>query len=149
MKTKHLVLAACLIGVTVVAASAGISLPAPAKNQKKMKTFAVLVKVPVTYTAEQAKAVNPVWEKTISQWKEEGVYVTSFAFPGEGVMITGADYQVSHGKEVMNERRLVSCILLKTETLEQATEVAKSCPVLPLGGAVEVRELPAGIPQIY
>jgi hypothetical protein len=49
-----------------------------------MKRFSFLVSVPNTYNTEQAKQVNPLWDKTIEQWKADGVYILSFAFPGRG-----------------------------------------------------------------
>lgn len=114
-----------------------------------MKAFVVLVKVPVTYTTAQAKEVGPQWEKTIADWKASGSYITSYAFPGESVVLEGDVKPEGRQMVATNGKRLVSNVLLRAFTWEQATELAKACPVLLYGGSVEVREVPAGEPVLY
>ena len=43
------------------------------KKTKQMKEFSLLIRVPVTYSNEQAKAVNPEWVKVLDKWKADGV----------------------------------------------------------------------------
>lgn len=102
-----------------------------------MKAFVVLVSVPSTYTTELARSVNPKWEKAIADWKASGHYITSFAYPGESRTIN------------QNNSRQVSSILLRAENIDEATELAKACPVLAYGGSVEIREIPKGTPPIF
>lgn len=106
-----------------------------------MKAFIVLVKVPLTYTTEQAKAVNPQWDKAIADWKASGHYITSFAYPGESRIIAPQP-----AKENLKQ---VSSILLRAENIEEATALAKACPILQYGGSVEIREIPKGEPAIF
>lgn len=127
---KHLLIALLLITGTV-----------PAQNSQPMKAFIVLVKVPLTYTTELAKSVNPQWEKTIADWKASGHYITSFAYPGESRTIAQ-----NVEKENMKQ---VSSILLRAENIDEATVLAKACPVLKYGGSVEIREIPKGEPEIF
>lgn len=121
---KHLLIALLLIAGT-------------AQKSQPMKAFVVLVSVPSTYTTAMAKSVNPKWEKAIVDWKASGHYITSFAYPGESRTIN------------QNNSRQVSSILLRAENIEEATELAKACPVLAYGGSVEIREIPKGAPQIF
>ena len=60
-------------------------------KNNEMKQFSLLVRVPKTYGGEQAKLVNPQWDKLLEQWKAEGVYVLSFAFPGESYTVSGSE----------------------------------------------------------
>jgi hypothetical protein len=113
-----------------------------AKNTQHMKAFIVLVKVPNTYTTELAKSVNPQWEKTIADWKASGHYITSFAYPGESKVIASGTTEKENMKQV-------SSILLRAENIDEATELAKACPILKYGGSVEIREIPKGEPQIF
>lgn len=150
MKTK---LVALLLGLAVslpylYAQTGSISSSATVKKSGIMKTFIVLVKVPVSYTPAQAKEVHPKWRKALNQWKSDGVYITSFAFPGESLVADSADKKGSLKTVTGDGRRLVSNILLRAETLEQATAIAGICPVLEYGGAIEVREVPEGIPAL-
>ena len=101
--------------------------------------------MPETYGGEQAKMVNPQWDKLIEQWKAEGVYVLSFAFPGESYTVSGTEKFVKKETVLSDNRKVVSNIVLQSETMEQALEFAKSCPILLYGGTVEVREIPKPI----
>lgn len=126
---KHLLIALLLFAGTT-------------KNTSPMKAFIVLVKVPNTYTTALAISVNPQWEKAIADWKATGHYITSFAYPGESRIIASGSIEKENMKQV-------SSILLRAENMDEATELAKACPILKYGGSVEIREIPKGIPQIF
>ncbi|SEL41921.1 YciI family protein [Parapedobacter koreensis] len=113
-----------------------------ATKHAEMKKFVLVVRVPETYGREQAKAVNPEWDKTIAYWKATGAYVESFAFPAKGYVISGADKRITQGMVASGGQIVVSIVVLQAESLAQATELAKRCPVLNHGGVVEVRERP-------
>lgn len=111
-------------------------------KQNQMKQYSLLVRVPDSYTTQQAKEAGPQWDKLLEQWKADGVYVLSFAFPGEGYTVTGKDKEVKKETVFSGNLRVVSNIVLSAKTMEDAVELAKACPVLPYGGKVEVREIP-------
>lgn len=113
-----------------------------------MKQFSLLVRVPETYSPEQAKAVGPAWDKLIEQWKAEGVYILSFAFPGESFTVSGVEKVVKKESVISGNLRVVSNIVLQSETMEVALELAKRCPVLLYGGSVEVRQIPKPVKPI-
>ena len=112
------------------------------QNPAKMKEFILLVRVPTTYSPEQAKAVNPKWDIVTNKWKADNDFVTSYVFPGESYVLSGAERSVKNEAVVSDNLRLVSSIILRSSSLEQAVEMAKSCPVLEYGGSIEVREIP-------
>lgn len=107
-----------------------------------MKQFSLLVRVPDTYGKEQAQLVGPLWDKLIDQWKEAKVYILSFPFPGESYTISGSEKIMRKETVLSNNLKVVSNIVLQSESMEQALELAKSCPILQYGGTVEVREIP-------
>lgn len=107
-----------------------------------MKQFSLLVRVPDTYTTEQAKEVGPLWNELLDQWKAEGVYVTSFAFPGESYTVNGAEKSVQKQVVLSGNLKVVSNLVLQVEDMAQAIEEAKRCPVLAFGGNIEIREIP-------
>jgi len=111
----------------------------------QMKQFSILVRVPDTYSSEQAKLVGPQWDKQLEKWKAEGSYVLSFAFPGESHTVSGPEKVVKKESVLSGNLRVVSNIVLQAETLEGALELAKGCPILAYGGTVEVREIPKQI----
>ena len=106
-----------------------------------MKEFILLVRVPVSYSGEQAKAVNPQWNEVLNKWKADSIYVTSFVFPGESFVLSGSDRMVKKEFVVADNLKMVSNIILNAKNLEEAVELAKVCPVLEHGGSVEVREV--------
>lgn len=110
-----------------------------------MKQFSLLVRVPETYSPEQAKQVNPEWDKLLAQWKADGVYVLSFAFPGESFIVSGSEKEVKRESLLSGNLRVVSNLVVQTESMEEALKLAQSCPVLAYGGAIEVREIPRPI----
>lgn len=105
----------------------------------QMKEFILFVRVPVTYTTEQAKAVNPKWTVVTDQWKADGIFVTSFVCPNDSYVISGADKVVKKEPVVSDNLKVVSNIILLAENLENAVALAKACPVLEYGGTIEVR----------
>lgn len=112
------------------------------KKSINMKEFILLVRVPTTYSSEQAKAVNPKWNIVLDKWKADSVFVTSFVFPGESYVLSGADRLVKNSPVVADNLKVVSSIILRAASLEKAVELAKIAPVLEYGGTVEVREIP-------
>ncbi len=144
MKQYHAVLLLCLSLTGRGAHAQTGHTPASLNNQSSatMKTFSLLVSVPVSYTTAQAKAVGPEWDKTLAQWKTAGIYVTSFAFPGESYVVAGPGKEVRRETVVCNELKVVSNIVLRATDMEQALLQAGACPVLAYGGTVEVREIP-------
>ncbi len=111
-------------------------------KNNQMKQFSLLVRVPVTYTTEQARATGPLWDKTVEEWKAKGVYILSFAFPGESYTVSGNGKKVKNEAIISNNLRVVSNIVLQAADKDQAIELAKACPILAHGGSVEVRDIP-------
>lgn len=55
--------------------------------------------------------------------------------------IRGKDKLVTDGPFIESKELVGGFYIIKADSLEEATELAKGCPVLRLGGAVEVREV--------
>ena len=108
----------------------------------QMKQFSLLVRVPLTYTTEQAKSVNPRWDALLDQWKADSTYIISFPFPGESYVVSGAEKTVKKESVISENRRVVSNLFIRAANIEAAVELAKDCPILEFGGTVEVREIP-------
>ena len=140
MKAGPLVIIICLafIGSKAIAQINSAS----SSKMNTMKQFSLLVRVPDTYGKDQAQLVGPLWDKLIDQWKEADVYILSFPFPGESYTISGSERIMRKETVLSNNLKVVSNIVLQSESMEQALELAKSCPILQYGGTVEVREIP-------
>lgn len=144
MKSGLLAISVCLMLVSCKAlAQTGVD--TSQSKSKKMKQFSLLVRVPNSYDTKQAKAVNPQWDKLIEKWKAKGVYILSFAFPGESYTVSGTEKMIRKETVISDNLKVVSNIVLQAENIEQALDLSKSCPILPYGGTVEVREIPKPI----
>lgn len=107
-----------------------------------MKQFILLVRVPADYSPETARAVNPAWNAVTDKWKADGIWVSSFVFPGNSFVVTGTSRQISSGYVLADNRKLVSAIILLATDQKEAVLLAGACPVLDHGGSVEVKEVP-------
>ena len=106
-----------------------------------MKEYSFLVRVPVSYSREQATAANEKWNLLLNQWKTDSIYIISFPFPTDGYVVAGRDKEVRKEIVIADNFKVVSNIFLRAKTMESAVEIAKSFPVLEYGGTVEVREI--------
>ena len=111
-------------------------------NSMKMKEFSFIVRVPLTYSREQVQQAGAIWNSLIEKWKSDGIYITSFPFPGEGYLVSGKNRETTKESVVSNNTRVVSNIFLKAEDFEKAIALAKTFPILDYEGTVEVREIP-------
>lgn len=105
-----------------------------------MKEFILLVRLPLEYGADQASAVRAQWTAVTDQWKSDALFVTSFVFPGESHIISNGD-KLSKEPATSDNRRLISCIVLKAADLKTALALANKCPVLAQEGMIELREI--------
>ncbi len=55
--------------------------------------------------------------------------------------ITGGDKVVTDGPFIESKELIGGFYILNANTMEEAVELAKGCPVLELGGRIEVREV--------
>ena len=106
-----------------------------------MKEYSFLVRVPVSYSKEQATAANEKWNSLLNQWKTDSIYIISFPFPTDGYVVAGKDKAVRKETVIADNLKVVSNIFLRAKTMEEATALAKSFPILEYGGTVEIREI--------
>ena len=111
-------------------------------KSNNMKEFSLLVRVPLTYTPEQAKAVNPKWNALLDKWKADNTYIISFAFPGDSYVVSGSEKSIKKESVISDNLRVVSNLFISAASIESAIELAKDIPILEFGGTVEVREIP-------
>lgn len=91
-------------------------------------------------TPEQLAEMQKSWGEFIGGIAIQGKLVSThqLGFTGKQVF---ADQSVKEGITVADGQTLGGNMILKAESLEVATELAKNCPILFMGGNVEVREI--------
>jgi hypothetical protein len=89
-------------------------------------------------SAEQMQAVLKQWQQWILQIVENGKFVSVNRLLPEGKTLK-PDSEVKDGPYAEAKEIVGGYVIAKASTLEEAVEMAKSCPVLKNGGKVEVR----------
>ena len=90
-------------------------------------------------TQEQIQEMSIQWGKFIGDIAMQGKLVSTHQLGFEGVQIN-SQLQTEEGFHVAEGLMIAGNMVLKADNLESATEHAKNCPILFMGGTVEVRE---------
>ena len=89
---------------------------------------------------EEMQEIVPKWQKWMKEVAEEGRFVSTAPLERDGKFIT-AD-TVTDGPYAEIKEVVLGYLIVKAESLEQAVEIGKNCPVLEGGGgSVEVRQV--------
>jgi hypothetical protein len=89
-------------------------------------------------TAEQLGAMQQQWGVYISGIAAQAKLVSTSRLGFEGNLIDSS-LLVTSGINITNNQTLAGNMVIKATSLYEATEMAKGCPVLAMGGAVEIR----------
>lgn len=107
------------------------------------KEFMLLFKFEPTTehpTPEQLKEMGKSWGEFIGTIAMQGKLVSTHQLGFEGKQIF-ADQTTQDGFNIAEGKMIAGNMVLKAETMEAATELAKKCPILLMGGTVEVRSI--------
>ena len=91
-------------------------------------------------TTEQLQEMQKQWGAFIGNIAMQGKLVSTYQLGFEGKQIS-ADHTMTDGFHIAEGQTLSGNMVLKAESMEVATELAKNCPILLIGGSVEVRDL--------
>jgi hypothetical protein len=89
-------------------------------------------------TAEQIQAVEKQWADWFGSIAAQGKYVGGTRPAPEGKTIAPGNV-VTDGPYAEIKEILMGVTSIKAESLDEAVEIAKGCPILKFGGTVEVR----------
>ncbi len=91
-------------------------------------------------TTEELTAMHQAWGKFIGGIAAQAKLVSASRLGFDGNLIDGS-LTVTKGIHVSNHATLTGNMVVKAASLHEATEIAKACPVLAMGGSVEVRNI--------
>ncbi len=94
-----------------------------------------------TLSPEDMQANMNDWFTWIGDLKAKGIYVSGEALNPGGKTVKGKDPVVTDGPFAESKEVVGGFFIVKAGTIEEAAEIGKTSPDLPLGGAVEVREV--------
>jgi hypothetical protein len=90
-------------------------------------------------TPEQMNEMHQQWGAFIGNIAIQGKLVSTHQLGFSGVKIF-ADQSTQEGLHLAEGQIMAGNMVLKAETMEEAADLASKCPVLFMGGTVEVRD---------
>jgi hypothetical protein len=94
-----------------------------------------------TLSPEQLQANMQPWKSWMDSLAKAGKLGGGERLHSDGAVIKGAERQVVDGPYAEAKEIIGGYILVKTESKQEAIELAKGCPIFENDGEVEVREV--------
>lgn len=93
-------------------------------------------------TPEQLQDILGKWTNWVRQLTTKGIYNGGERLTrDEAATIKGSAKQVTQSPYIANGEQVGGYISIKAESLQQAIDIAKDCPIFLFDGNVEVREV--------
>ena len=93
------------------------------------------------FSPEEMQEHMKKWFSWIDRLKAKNTYITGQPLTPAGKTVRGSKALVTDGPFAESKEIVGGYFLIKANSLEEAAEIAKDCPDLPLLGSVEVREV--------
>jgi hypothetical protein len=93
-------------------------------------------------TEAQLAEMHQTWGAFFGNIAGQGKLVSTHQLGFEGKQIA-ADQTVTDGIYVSSSETISGNMVVNADTIEEATEMAKQCPILQMGGTIEVRSIQA------
>lgn len=89
---------------------------------------------------KEKAAMHEAWGSFIGQIAGSGQLASTYQLGFQGKKVH-ADLSVEDGIHIAENQTLGGNMVVKADSIEEATELAKKCPVLKAGGLVEIRSI--------
>ena len=110
-----------------------------------MKEFALIFRNDnvgeIKLTAEGTLAISKDWQDWIGGIAQQGKLASTGARPGSEGKIVQPGNVITNGPYAEIKEIIAGLIIIKADSIDEATEIAKGCPILNIGGNVEVRDV--------
>lgn len=93
------------------------------------------------FSPEEMQGHMQKWLAWVDRLKSKNIYVSGEPLLPDGKTVTGKKAVVTDGPFAESKEIIGGFFLIKAASIEEATEIAKDSPDLPLDGTVEVREV--------
>ncbi|MCK0145301.1 YciI family protein [Arenibacter sp. F26102] len=91
-------------------------------------------------TQEQVSQMQQQWGTFIGGIASQAKLISTSRLGFEGILINPS-LEATNCINISNNQTLMGNMVVKASSLSEASEIAKGCPVLSLGGSVEVRNI--------
>jgi hypothetical protein len=113
------------------------------KHNKTMKNFMLLFRGgsdAMQMSPEESQQHMQKWFAWVEELQQKGIYTSGEALIPGGKMVSQGGV-VTDGPFAESKEIVGGFFIVKANNLEEAAEIAKGCPDLPLNGTVEVRDV--------
>jgi hypothetical protein len=91
-------------------------------------------------TEAEMTQMHQEWGAYFGKLASEGKFVSTHQLGFEGIQIA-ADKTTTEGFNISNNVMVSGSLLVNADSIEEAVEIGKACPILNMGGTVEVRSV--------
>jgi len=91
-------------------------------------------------TQEQLQEMQKLWGEFIGAIAMQGNLVSTYQLGFDGKKLS-SNLSTEEGVNISDNQIIGGNMVLKAESLESAADLAKNCPILKIGGTVEVRNI--------
>jgi hypothetical protein len=91
-------------------------------------------------TEAEMTQMHQEWGAYFGKLASEGKMVSTHQLGFEGMQIA-ADKTTTEGFNISNNVMVSGSLLVHADSIEEAVEIGKACPILNMGGTVEVRSI--------
>lgn len=95
----------------------------------------------VTPSQDSVQANIRHWQEYMGNLGQTGKLVSGFRPSHEGETISGTAKTMQKGVYIANNELVSSFIIIKADSMDEAGEIAKKCPIFEFDGSVEIRPL--------
>lgn len=110
-----------------------------------MKNFLVIFREPdgrtITHSEEETSRHQLNWKNWFEKYGKEGKIAGGSGLTLNGKIIRGVHSEITDEIHTVGTEIVGGFLLLKAEDLEEAAEIAKTCPIYEFDGYAEVREM--------
>lgn len=107
------------------------------------KDFMLLFSMPKSNqspTAEQIAAMHQSWGVFIGGIAAQAKLVSTYRLGFEGTCLD-ASLNASESLKISDNQMISGNMIIKAKDIKEASAIAKDCPVLKMGGSVEIRNI--------
>lgn len=132
------------IFLVVLVSIASIALFGQTSSKSSKQEYLLIFRFKSNFVPSSPDAVQTNikhWQQYMGNLAQTGKLVSGFRPTNEGKTITGSDKITKEGVYVADNELVSSFIVVNAVSMDEASEIAKNCPIFEFNGSVEIRPI--------